>query len=46
MAGGDYKRGEMDISQNQDTYALVWAIIKWSLIAIFLVLAILLIFRT
>lgn len=43
---GDYKRGEMDISHQRDTYRRVGKIIKWSLIVILITMAGLLIFRT
>jgi Bacterial aa3 type cytochrome c oxidase subunit IV len=45
-AESHYEKGKMDISQNQETFALFWSLTKWGLIVSVGVMAFLAIFFT
>ncbi len=46
MADGEYVHGTMDIAEQRKTFALFWAITKWSGIVIVLVMVFLALTRT
>jgi len=46
MAGGEFKRGSMDITQHRETWTMFIMLTKWTCVAIVVVLALMALFLT